>query len=92
MSAELTDGPIGAPLLLSGTLENVSARIGALSYDVHSWRYHAACQPVEAGRSDDFIAAVKGQSSAMVMHYTKKVRQKVRAIQAQKLRNKNNLG
>ena len=41
---------------------------------------------VEAGWGDDLVAAVTGQSPAMVLHYTKKVRQKFRAIQAQQRR------
>lgn len=70
----------------SQAVRNVRERIGALNYDIHSWRYNAACELVEAGCSDDLVAAVTGQSPAMVMHYTKKVRQKIRAIQAQKQR------
>lgn len=60
--------------------------IGAQSYDIHSWRYNAACELVEAGCGDDLVAAVTGQSPAMVLHYTKKVRQRFRAIQAQQMR------
>jgi hypothetical protein len=37
---------------------------------------------VEAGCSDDLVAAVTGQSPAMVLHYTKKFRQRIRAVQA----------
>jgi len=70
----------------SQAVRNVRERIGALSYDIHSWRYNAACELVEAGCSDDLVAAVTGQSPAMVLHYTKKVRQKFRAIQAQQKR------
>ena len=61
-------------------------QIGAVDYDIHSWRYNAACELLEAGCEDDLIAAVTGQSPAMVLHYTKKVRQKLRAIQAQNMR------
>ena len=57
-----------------------------LDYDIHSWRYNAACELLEAGCSDDLIAAVTGQSPAMVLHYTKKVRKRLRAIQAQQKR------
>lgn len=64
----------------------VREQIGALAYDIHSWRYNAACELLEAGCEDDLIAAVTGQSPAMVLHYTKKVRQKVRAQQAQQMR------
>jgi len=35
---------------------------------------------------NDLIAAVTGQSPAMVLHYTKKVRQRIRAIRAQQMR------
>jgi len=70
----------------SAAVRKIRDRIGALAYDIHSWRYNAACELVEAGCGDDLVAAVTGQSSAMVMHYTKKVRQKIRAIQAQKKR------
>jgi integrase len=64
----------------------VRQQIGALDYDIHSWRYNAACELLEAGCGDDLIASVTGQSPAMVQHYTKKVRQRVRAVQAQRLR------
>lgn len=70
----------------SAAVRKVRERIGALGYDIHSWRYNAACELVEAGCSDDLVAAVTGQSPAMVLHYTKKVRQKVRAIEAQRMR------
>jgi len=70
----------------SQAVRNVRERIGALGYDIHSWRYNAACELVEAGCGDDLVAAVTGQSPAMVLHYTKKVRQKFRAIQAQQKR------
>lgn len=70
----------------SQAVRNVRERIGAERYDIHSWRYNAACELVEAGCSDDLVASVTGQSPAMVLHYTKKVRQKVRAIEAQRKR------
>jgi len=70
----------------SHAVRSVRATIGALNYDIHSWRYNAACELVEAGCSDDLVAAVTGQSPAMVLHYTKKVRQKIRAMQAQQKR------
>ena len=70
----------------SAAVRLVRNHIGALEYDIHSWRYNAACELVEAGCSDDLVAAITGQSSAMVLHYTKKVRQKVRALQAQQRR------
>lgn len=70
----------------SAAVRKVREWIGALDYDIHSWRYNAACELLEAGCSDDLIAAVTGQSPAMVQHYTKKVRQRIRAIRAQKMR------
>ena len=70
----------------SQAVRKIRERIGALDYDIHSWRYNAACELVEAGCGDDLVAAVTGQSPAMVLHYTKKVRQRVRAIQAQQMR------
>ncbi len=70
----------------SQAVRNVRKKIGALDYDIHSWRYNAACELLEAGCQDDLIAAVTGQSPAMVQHYTKKVRQRLRAVQAQQKR------
>lgn len=70
----------------SQAVRNVRDKIGALNYDIHSWRYNAACELVEAGCGDDLVASVTGQSPAMVQHYTKKVRQKIRAIEAQQKR------
>lgn len=70
----------------SQAVRKIRVGIGAEDYDIHSWRYNAACELVEAGCSDDLVAAVTGQSPAMVLHYTKKVRQKIRAIQAQQKR------
>jgi len=70
----------------SAAVRAVRERVGALDYDIHSWRYNAACELVEAGCSDDLVASVTGQSPAMVLHYTGKVRQKVRAIEAQQKR------
>lgn len=70
----------------SAAVRKVRERIGALDCDIHSWRYNAACELLEAGCSDDLIAAVTGQSPAMVQHYTRKVRQRLRAVQAQQKR------
>jgi integrase len=70
----------------SQAVRNVRQAINALDYDIHSWRYNAACELLEAGCNDDLIAAVTGQSPAMVMHYTKKLRQRIRAVQAQQMR------
>ncbi|MGR3608796.1 MAG: hypothetical protein ACU0BN_08075 [Sulfitobacter sp.] len=71
----------------SAAVRRVRERIGALDYDIHSWRYNAACELLEAGCGDDLIASVTGQSPAMVQHYTKKVRQRIRAVRAQQMRN-----
>ncbi|MEC8629359.1 MAG: tyrosine-type recombinase/integrase [Pseudomonadota bacterium] len=70
----------------SQAVRKVREQIGALDYDIHSWRYNAACELLEAGCEDDLIAAVTGQSPAMVSHYTKQVRQKIRAQAAQRKR------
>ncbi len=70
----------------SQAVRKVRAEIGALDYDIHSWRYNAATELLEAGCADDLIAAVTGQSPAMVEHYTRKIRQKLRAAQAQQMR------
>lgn len=70
----------------SQAIRKVREAIGALDYDIHSWRYNAACELVEAGCGDDLVASVTGQSPAMVVHYTKKVRQKARALEAQQKR------
>lgn len=70
----------------SQAVRKVREALNALDYDIHSWRYNAACELLEAGCDDDLIAAVTGQSSAMVSHYTKQVRQKYRAQQAQQKR------
>jgi len=70
----------------SAAVRKVREQIGAVAYDIHSWRYNAACELLEAGCRDDLIAAVTGQSPAMVQHYTKKVRQRIRAAEAQQMR------
>src|SRR6056297_3221861 len=70
----------------SAAVRKVREQIGAVAYDIHSWRYNAAWERLEAGCGDDLIAAVTGQSPAMVQHYTRKVRQRIRAVQAQQMR------
>lgn len=70
----------------SQAIRNIREQIGAQDYDIHSWRYNAACELVEAGCSDDLVAAVTGQSPQMVVHYTQQMRQKVRAVEAQNRR------
>jgi integrase len=74
----------------SQAVRNVRERIGAVRYDIHSWRYNAACELAEAGCGDDLVASVTGQSPAMVQHYTKKVRQRIRAVTAQQMRKEQN--
>lgn len=70
----------------SQAVRKIREKIAAVNYDIHSWRYNAACELLEAGCEDDLIAAVTGQSPAMVSHYTKRIRQKIRAQQAQQKR------
>ncbi|SPF81934.1 tyrosine-type recombinase/integrase [Pseudoprimorskyibacter insulae] len=70
----------------SQAVRKVRETIGALDYDIHSWRYNAACELLEAGCGDDLIASVTGQSPTMVLHYTKKIRQRLRAQVAQRKR------
>ena len=70
----------------SATVRKVRAQIGALVYDIFSWRYNAACDRVGASCSDDLVATVTGQSPAMVLHYTKNVRQRIRTVKAQQIR------
>ncbi|WP_420010615.1 tyrosine-type recombinase/integrase [Tateyamaria sp.] len=60
--------------------------VGALSYDLHSLRYTAAVELLRAGCDDDLIASVTGQSKRMVEHYTRHVRQEIRAEKAQEIR------
>ncbi len=62
---------------------NARKAVDAEKWDLHSLRYSAAAELCLAGCTDDEIAAVTGQSPAMVRHYTASVRQKVRAIKAQ---------
>lgn len=72
----------------SQAIRKIRENIGALKYDIHSWRYNAACELVEAGCNDELVASVTGQSSKMVAHYTQHIRQRVRAIEAQRRRKK----
>lgn len=66
----------------SQAIRKIRGDIGALDFDIHSWRYNAACELVEAGCNDDSVAAVTGQSPKMVVHYTQQMRQRVRALEA----------
>lgn len=72
----------------SQAIRQIREDIGALDFDIHSWRYNAACELVEAGCNDELVAAVTGQSPKMVAHYTQQIRQRVRAIEAQSRRKK----
>ncbi|MCA0846069.1 tyrosine-type recombinase/integrase [Salipiger thiooxidans] len=70
----------------SDAVMKVRKDIGAEAHDIHALRHTAATELVIAGCSDELVAAVTGQSPAMVAHYTKTARQKVRAIKAQEKR------
>lgn len=58
-------------------------QIGAEEYDLHALRYTACAELLMAGCSDELIASVTGQSLKMVEHYTRHLRQRVRAREAQ---------
>ncbi len=70
----------------SQAIRKIREDIGALEFDIHSWRYNAACELVEAGCNDELVVAVTGQSPKVVAHYTQQIRQRVRAIEAQSRR------
>jgi integrase len=70
----------------SQAVRNVRENIGAEDYDIHALRHTAASELALAGADDETIAAVTGQSMKMVQHYTRTVRQKVRALKAKKIR------
>ena len=67
-------------------MRDARAEIGAEDYDTHGLRYTAAVELLKAGCSDELIASVTGQSIRMVEHYTRHVRQRMRATEAQKKR------
>jgi integrase len=69
----------------SAALRKVRDFIVALDYDIRSWRYNAACELLEAGCTDDLIAAMTGQSPAMVQHDTNNVPQRIGAACAQRM-------
>nr|WP_299964307.1 hypothetical protein [uncultured Roseobacter sp.] len=73
----------------SAAVRRIRERIGALP-TIHGWPDNAACELLKAGCGDDLIGAVTGQSPAMVQHYTRKVRQRLRAVQAQQMRTEQN--
>ena len=82
----VSDG-VGPRSYRSAAWHMLAARrtIDAEKWELHSLRYSAAAEPYLAGSTDDEIAAVTEQSAAMVRH-TASVRQKVRAIKAQRTR------
>ena len=66
---------------------SVRRQIDAEDYDIHGLRYSAASELAAEGCSDELIAAITGHTTAsMVRKYAGTARQKVRAIEAQKLR------
>lgn len=70
----------------SQAIRKVRESVGALDYDIHGLRYSAASELFLAGADIETIAAVTGQSAAMVRHYTRKVRQKAGALRAKEIR------
>lgn len=58
----------------------------AVDFYIHALRHTAASKLAKAGADDEVIAAITGQSKAMVIHYTKTVRQKARALKAKDFR------
>lgn len=60
--------------------------VDALPYDLHALRYTAAAELLLAGCTDAQIASITGQSQGMVEHYTRHIRQKAHAKEAQKIR------
>lgn len=80
----------GKPTSYRGAADLIMAvrrEIGAEKYDIHGLRYSAASELAALGCSDELIQAVTGHATgAMVRKYAGAARQKVRAIEAQKLR------
>ncbi len=61
--------------------------IGATKYDIHALRHTAASELYEAGCSDDQVKAITGHvSTASVIRYAAKARQRRRATEAQNKR------
>ena len=79
----------GGPLsyrMAAQAMRKARKAIGAEGFDNHGLRYRAAVELFLAGCPDDEIAAITGQSPAMVLHYTRHVRQKVLALRAKERR------
>lgn len=68
------------------SMRKARAAVGAMDYDLHALRYTACAELLRAGCSDELIASVTGQSRQMVEHYTRHLRQRVRAREAQSRR------
>lgn len=85
MSKTKTPGP-WAYRSASQAMRKARIAIGAADYDLHGLRYTAAAELMAAGCDQETIAAVTGQSEAMVKHYTRATRQKVLALRAKEAR------
>lgn len=70
----------------SQAMRKARKAVDALDYDLHSLRYSAASELMEAGADIETIGAVTGQSEAMVKHYTRATRQKTLALKAKEIR------
>ncbi|SMX27260.1 site-specific tyrosine recombinase XerC [Pelagimonas phthalicica] len=85
MSKTKTPGP-WAYRSAAQAMRKAREAVGAQAYDLHSLRYTAGVELLLAGCSDDQIGSITGQSLEMVRHYTKSVRQRARAEEAQRKR------
>ena len=85
-------GPHGRPLSYrqaSYAVLHVRKLIGAEAYDLHGLRYTAASELAALGCSDELIMSVTGhQTHGMVAQYAGPARQKARAKEAQKRRDR----
>lgn len=70
----------------SKTMLAARQAVKAEAWDLHGLRYSAAAELLLAGCDLDTIAAITGQSRAMVEHYTRHVRQRVLAMKAKEAR------
>lgn len=89
----IVTGDTGAPCTYFAAawgVRQVRKAIGAEEYDLHSIRHRTANELVLAGCSNELIKEITGhETEAMVEHYTKEVRQMVRAKEAQAMRERN---